>query len=393
MAEQVKKYLDLEGLKAYDGKIKTKIADDVKTETDRAKAVEGTLSTLTTDAKGNLVAAINEIDAHANTAQQAADKAKTDATKGINDAKTAKQAADAAQTTANKGVADAKTAQDAINALKTYVGTIPADATAVDIVNYIKEVAATANADVSQVAKDLAQELKDRAAGDKAINDKIGTVADGKTVVGLISEAQAAAEKKTTDLENGQVKLNKEAIAVLQGTAETEGSVAYQIAQIVAGADVKFDTLKEIADWILSDTSGAAKMQSDIKANATAIANEKSRAEGVESGLSDRLDTVESALGADGSVTSQITAAIEKLDSNATKAAGADGLALEVHIVDGKLTSINGSIAANTYDKAGAADTVRGSTTETVASVNAKVDAIGAIDTTEINALFTAAEA
>ena len=51
---------------------------------------------------------------------------------------------------------------------------------------------------------------------------------------------------------------------VLEGNASTEGSVAYQIAQIVAGADASFDTLKEIADWILSDTTGAAKMASDI---------------------------------------------------------------------------------------------------------------------------------
>lgn len=51
---------------------------------------------------------------------------------------------------------------------------------------------------------------------------------------------------------------------VLEGDSSTEGSVAYQIAQIVAGADASFDTLKEIADWILSDTTGAAKMASDI---------------------------------------------------------------------------------------------------------------------------------
>ena len=33
---------------------------------------------------------------------------------------------------------------------------------------------------------------------------------------------------------------------------------------IVAGADKSYDTLKEIADWILSDTTGAAKMANDI---------------------------------------------------------------------------------------------------------------------------------
>ena len=39
---------------------------------------------------------------------------------------------------------------------------------------------------------------------------------------------------------------------------------AEETAKIVAGADAAYDTLKEVADWIKSDTTGAAKMQSDI---------------------------------------------------------------------------------------------------------------------------------
>lgn len=37
-----------------------------------------------------------------------------------------------------------------------------------------------------------------------------------------------------------------------------------EVAKIVVGADKSYDTLKEIADWILSDTTGAAKMANDI---------------------------------------------------------------------------------------------------------------------------------
>lgn len=37
-----------------------------------------------------------------------------------------------------------------------------------------------------------------------------------------------------------------------------------EVAKIVAGADKSYDTLKEIADWIVSDTTGAAKMANDI---------------------------------------------------------------------------------------------------------------------------------
>lgn len=39
---------------------------------------------------------------------------------------------------------------------------------------------------------------------------------------------------------------------------------AEEVAKVVAGADTKYDTLKEIADWILNDTTGATKMANDI---------------------------------------------------------------------------------------------------------------------------------
>lgn len=44
----------------------------------------------------------------------------------------------------------------------------------------------------------------------------------------------------------------------------TPTDVANEVAKIVAGADKDFDTLKEIADWILNDTTGAASMANDI---------------------------------------------------------------------------------------------------------------------------------
>ena len=41
---------------------------------------------------------------------------------------------------------------------------------------------------------------------------------------------------------------------------------AEEVAKIVNGADTKYDTLKEISDWILNDTTGAASMANDIQA-------------------------------------------------------------------------------------------------------------------------------
>lgn len=41
---------------------------------------------------------------------------------------------------------------------------------------------------------------------------------------------------------------------------------AEEVAKIVNGADTRYDTLKEIADWIISDTTGSAQMANDINA-------------------------------------------------------------------------------------------------------------------------------
>ena len=86
-------------------------------------------------------------------------------------------------------------------------------------------------------------------------------------------------------------------------------------------------------------------------------------------------------LGADGKdVASMIQAAIQALDSEKSQAAGADGLALSISQVDGVITGISGSIAAETYDAYGAAKAVQGETTHTVAEAYALADAAQTAD-------------
>ena len=104
------------------------------------------------------------------------------------------------------------------------------------------------------------------------------------------------------------IAANTVAIEKLNGNVETVGSVANtattiaaaKVAEIVAGADANFDTLKEIADWILNDTTGAADMANDIKA------------------LEDKM------VGVDTTVVASIASAIE----TALKVEGADKYAL-----------------------------------------------------------------
>lgn len=82
---------------------------------------------------------------------------------------------------------------------------------------------------------------------------------------------------------------------VLESYAKAEDVnqwITNKIAEVVAGAPEKFDTLKELADWIDNDSSGAAKMSNDI----TEL---KSKTESLESELlsvvkTTDLDTVKS---------------------------------------------------------------------------------------------------
>lgn len=102
-----------------------------------------------------------------------------------------------------------------------------------------------------------------------ALEAKVGTVEEGKTVVQMIEEAQEAATYDDTEIK-AKVQANTNAIGVLNGEATVEGSVkktvADEIAKVIADAPESFDTLKEISDWISSHSDDAAAMNSAITA-------------------------------------------------------------------------------------------------------------------------------
>lgn len=93
------------------------------------------------------------------------------------------------------------------------------------------------------------------------------------TVDGLQSSINTLRADVDTNKES--IKANTDAIAVLNGDKTTEGSVAYQIAAVVAGANADFDTLKEIADWIAAHPDSVATINAAIKGNTDAIADLK----------------------------------------------------------------------------------------------------------------------
>ena len=101
------------------------------------------------------------------------------------------------------------------------------------------------------------------------INDKIGTVPDGKTVVELINDAKTEATYDDTALSGRVSAIEGDYLKAADKTAietkmATDISTAKTetIAAIMgeAGIDEKYDTLKEIADWILSDTTSSAEL-------------------------------------------------------------------------------------------------------------------------------------
>ena len=358
-----KKYLDLVGLGHYDAKIKeyikthgsdaidklvlligaSELGDKEKTLIARIAALEaglGDVSTLEGEVK-NAVAAILGEAKRAKDAEAALD-ARLDIIEGSADTEgsIAKALADAKSYTDTEiGKLDADITSAAVEAGKgIQVQVVEADGkiTNVNVTGNFDNkydasgAAATVDGKLEsyKTSNDAAVAAAKKAGDDAqadvdALEAKVGTVAEGKTVVGLIGEAkQAAIEAATYDdtqvkadiaanaaaiakkadsttvsaidgrvatiegdylkaadktaLE-GKITENKNAIAVLNGTGE--GSVSKQVADAVAGivadAPEAYDTLKEISDWISSHAESAATMNSQINANKEAIAANK----------------------------------------------------------------------------------------------------------------------
>ena len=95
---------------------------------------------------------------------------------------------------------------------------------------------------------------------------------------------------------------------------------------------------------------------------------------GADTRLKSLEDTVAGLTGDSGGIQGAITAAINGLDSTKSQAAGADGLALEVVQENGVITGISGSIAAGTYDAAGAAKAVKDELNPLITAAQAQAD-------------------
>lgn len=146
------------------------------------------------------------------------------------------------------------------------------------------------------------------------------------------------------------IAANTNAIATLNGDAATAGSVAHtateiaaaKVAEIVANADTDFDTLKEIADWILNDTTGAADMANDIAALQTLVGSEAVATQIANAIAAEDLDKY--ALAADLTALANRVKALEDAGYQNAEQIGS--------AIDAKIAALN---LANTYEAKGAA--------------------------------------
>lgn len=183
------------------------------------------------------------------------------------------------------------------------------------------------------------------------------------------------------------IAVNSDAITILNGSGE--GSVtdtaakqaALKVAEIVAGANESYDTLKEIADWILNDTTGAASMANDIDALEALVGSKA-----VATQISEAIDAALKVEGADKyALAANLTALTSRV--KALEDAGYQTAAQVSTAISAAITALN---LSTTYETKGAADTAL---TAAKAYTDTEVAKIQALTEAEIQAAINAAQA
>lgn len=119
-------------------------------------------------------------------------------------------------------------------------------------------------------------QVKTNADAITAINTKIGTIPDGKTVAQAIEDAKADATYDDKEV-RGLIKSNTDAIGVLNGGDTIEGSVAKSVKDAIndfatkVSEDGTVNTFKELVDYVAAHGSEYTDAIADIAANKSAI--------------------------------------------------------------------------------------------------------------------------
>jgi hypothetical protein len=231
---------------------------------------------------------------------------------------------------------------------------------------------AAANAEAIEALEGKVEALEKGTYDDSAVKALIATNAEGIAANKAAHEANAAAIEVLNG--DGEGSVSKIATAI----------AATKVAEIVAGADADFDTLKEIADWILNDTTGAADMANKIASLTTLVGDKSVAAQIADAIAAEDLDKY--ALASDLTDLADRVKALE--DAGYMDAAAVD-LAID--------SKINALKLAESYDAKGAAaaaETAAKAHADSLNSaMNARVVVLEAIDHTKFEAAGAAAQA
>lgn len=140
---------------------------------------------------------------------------------------------------------------------------------------------------------------------DQSVKDAIdNSIENGNYVTKNLLEAETSARTKSDEDLNAKIKAEQtraegkekqisDKLAIVDGDSNTEGSFRKAIADVIAAAPEDLDTLKEIADKLAGndDLHTALNQAITEKADASALANEVSRATGVENDLRTAIGT------------------------------------------------------------------------------------------------------
>lgn len=140
---------------------------------------------------------------------------------------------------------------------------------------------------------------------DQSVKDAVdNSIENGNYVTKDLLEAETSARTKSDEDLNAKIKAEQtraegkekeisDKLAIVDGDSNTEGSFRKAIADVIAVAPEDLDTLKEIADKLAGndDLHTALNQAITEKADASALANEVTRATGVENDLRTAIDT------------------------------------------------------------------------------------------------------
>lgn len=220
----------------------------------------------------------------------------------------------------------------------------------------------------------------------KKVNDNV--VTNANDISNLKSKVSALEAGTYDDTEvRGLITANTEAIATLNADENTAGSVkktaaeaaAAEVAKVVAGADESYDTLKEIADWILNDTTGAVDMANDIAAL-------EAKLEGVDNTVVKSIgDAINNALKIDNvdkyALASSLTELVVRV--KALEDAGYQNAVQVGSAIDTKIAALD---LSNTYETKGTAADALANAKAYADGLANNYDASGAAATAETNA-------